>query len=485
MEENNYRDDFELFLKESVDDFKMVPSRKVWYSLYNNLHPDRKWPSMAVCLLILTAVLYVGVANNNSLSKVAGKVSADNFSFNLNEKNIDSKVTTTAEDNVNLKNKNQQNYLPTVNKKINKKNILTVVYKDVSVTKSTNEQINNDAFNTSDITPYTNTANSLPEILKYKNFVKNTVQKQWGTPENVIFENKSVNNIFNKTIAGIEAENEYLPAKLDDQAAVLQKINLLNIEKSWKEDYAFRNKPAINKFKQNTTLSYYITPSFGYRISKKSGESIGAASSYSLTAPGINYKATDLFDHAALNLEVGAILQYNIAKNVRLKGGMQANYTSYVSSVTGLGHPTQTYLTLNNNNTNIRSSNYAAKAGTDKINKNTLQVSVPLGADFKIAGNGKINWFAGGTVQPTYIIGGNAFVLSSDEKYYISENALLRKINLNSSIETFVSFKSSNGMVLSVGPQFRYQLLSTYKKEYGYNEKLYNVGVKVGVTKSF
>jgi len=108
-----------------------------------------------------------------------------------------------------------------------------------------------------------------------------------------------------------------------------------------------------------------------------------------------------------------------------------------------------------------------------------------LGADFKIAGNAKLNWYAGGTIQPTYVIGGNAFVLSSDEKYYISENALLRKMNLNTAIETFISFKSTNGVLLNVGPQFRYQLFSTYKNQYGYTEKIYNVGIKIGVTTTF
>ena len=98
MEENNYRDEFELFLKESADEFKMVPSRRVWYSLYNNLHPDKKWPSMAVCLFILTAVLYIGIANNNSLSDAAKRASSQNFSYSSNEKNIDNNITFSAKD---------------------------------------------------------------------------------------------------------------------------------------------------------------------------------------------------------------------------------------------------------------------------------------------------------------------------------------------------------------------------------------------------
>ena len=35
------------------------------------------------------------------------------------------------------------------------------------------------------------------------------------------------------------------------------------------------------------------------------------------------------------------------------------------------------------------------------------------------------------------------------------------------------------------GPQFRYQLFSTYNKNIAVTEKLYNIGFKVGVSKSF
>src|SRR4051812_20510968 len=85
--ENNYRDHIESFLRESADNFLMVPSRRVWHGIYNNMHPDRRWPSMAVCLLILSAVMFIGVSNNNSLSKAARKYGPKNIA-NLSKNNI-------------------------------------------------------------------------------------------------------------------------------------------------------------------------------------------------------------------------------------------------------------------------------------------------------------------------------------------------------------------------------------------------------------
>ncbi len=484
MEENFYRDEFEYFLKENVDEFKMVPSRKVWYSLYNNLHPDRKWPSMAVCLFILTAVLYIGIANNNSLSNAAKKSSSENFSNLLNDKNIDTKITFSAKDYTPVKSSHSKPFL-TVTSQIN----------DLALNNSEKEKVTLNPLATSgkNENSHTNNIENLKTITTIGSVNKSDELNNIGTNYSDERNIKSVNTInysyknnpLIETNKQIElpgnSEADILPIKITSQTSE-QKSNLLSIEKSWVEDYAFRNKRAINKFKQNSTLSYYITPSLGYRIFSKTNDNSSFYSSFA--AARLNNDPAQLIDNAALNLEAGTVLQYNISKRLRLKSGVQANYTNYVSNVTALGHPVLTSLTINNWG-EIRSSNFSTKPGKDKLNKTIMQIGLPVGADFKIAGNETVSWYAGADLQPTYVLGGSAYLLSSDEKYYISENDLLRRVNLNTSIETFLSLKSSNGIVLNVGPQFRYQLFSTYKKAYGYSEKMYNVGVKVGITTSF
>ena len=72
-----------------------------------------------------------------------------------------------------------------------------------------------------------------------------------------------------------------------------------------------------------------------------------------------------------------------------------------------------------------------------------------------------------------------------DLKNYIYDASFIRKWNVNTGIETFVSYKTKGGIVINAGPQLRYQLLSTYNKSYSYTEKLYNLGIKMGVTKNF
>ncbi len=487
MEDKNYRDEFEFFLKESADEFRMVPSRKTWYSIYNNLHPDRKWPSMAVCLLILTAVLYVGIANNNSISSAARKATSQNFTTTT----IDKKTTSIT-----------NNYTTSTEQTSPEKTtFLSMPNNDGHPVTNSDVELNNTALlnNTSLVMNDKTTAiiSNINTIVR-DNMILGDAKAAAKIENAQLLKTKGETTVTISTfnaddedgIAAADKESGEVKTgdkKLDNKLLPVEnsafKIALLNIEKSWKEDYAFRNKPALNKFKENASLSYYITPSLGYRSFKRKGEKQYTGSSL-VIARGNNDEVL-LIDDAALNLEAGAVLQYSVSKSIRLKMGLQANYTNYLSHVTALGHPSQTSLSVANRGTVVRSSSYSTKAGNDRINKTTMQVSLPIGADVKIAGKRNLKWYAGATLQPTYVLSGSAFVLSADEKYYISETPLLRKMNLNTGIETYLSFKSSNSVTLSVGPQFRYQLLSTYKNDYNYSEKAYNIGVKVGITTSF
>ena len=63
MEYNPEIVSFEDFIKQQSDDFRMYPSKRVWYSLYNNLHPGRKWPSISMCIVLLTTLFLVGYLN--------------------------------------------------------------------------------------------------------------------------------------------------------------------------------------------------------------------------------------------------------------------------------------------------------------------------------------------------------------------------------------------------------------------------------------
>ena len=58
MEKEFYTDEFEQLLKEKADQFRMYPSKRVWHSIYNNLHPDLFYNPQMKRHLHLTLHLY-------------------------------------------------------------------------------------------------------------------------------------------------------------------------------------------------------------------------------------------------------------------------------------------------------------------------------------------------------------------------------------------------------------------------------------------
>jgi len=72
MDRNLHTDDFVRLLREKSDEFRMYPSKRIWFSIYNNIHPCRKWPSVAMSIALITALLLVGYLNtNNATSSLA------------------------------------------------------------------------------------------------------------------------------------------------------------------------------------------------------------------------------------------------------------------------------------------------------------------------------------------------------------------------------------------------------------------------------
>src|SRR5689334_8274988 len=54
MERNIYMDDeFEKFLKEKADQYKLYPSDKAWANIQRSLRPKREWPYITLTLLLL------------------------------------------------------------------------------------------------------------------------------------------------------------------------------------------------------------------------------------------------------------------------------------------------------------------------------------------------------------------------------------------------------------------------------------------------
>src|SRR5690606_36893680 len=111
------------------------------------------------------------------------------------------------------------------------------------------------------------------------------------------------------------------------------------------------------------------------------------------------------------------------------------------------------------------------------------QLSLPIGAEFKVLGDKRFQINIGGTIQPTYLLYNNTYLLTSDYGNYTKDPGLVRKWNVNAALEAYISY-NMGGLRWQLGPQFRYQLLSTYNDLYPIREYLMEYGVKIGISKT-
>ena len=508
MEKNFYTDNFEQFLKENADNFRMYPSKRVWHSIYNDLHPSRKWPSLAVWLFIISAVIFVGLSNRNLLATaelaasgnsngstlhlpaLAGKnenktstsISPANKSYNLDAPGTNSEAAISS---------NTGNPVPSINNGNNNSTVGNI-----------SEETNADGVSTLP-SSVSNVASSNLEKSSSTTMTFTGVDAEDDSNEKVpadaiTIERKALKSISIKTetpAADQPAANNL--ALVEKPKAILSNnaipaTNKNNAEREWIEDFAFHNKPYSSKWKSRTTYQLYITPSVGYRILSKTTNYIPASSGFAAPASTNTQDYEDALNQsAAVNMELGGNVLYNISKKWNLKVGIQLNYSNYTINAYELKHPTVTTVLLKDRagfpQLDPRSTTLANVSGlsTKKLNSNSYQVSLPLGADFKLAGWKNLKWYAGATIQPTFIAGGNSYLISSDLKNYVEDNTFTNNWNLNAGVETFLSYKTPSGIIVNAGPQFRYQLFSTYNKQYSYSEKLYNLGLKIGITTRF
>lgn len=508
MEQEFYRDEFEQLLKDTTDDFKMYPSRKVWHSIYNDLHPDRKWPSFAVCLLLLTTILYIGVTNNNAISSNSKRNTAFNERYTqaAEENNSQPAGRHTAAANTNL----PQNEIIDLAMDIDFADQVQPTVFPVLAGNDNAQETPVEAGNAPAGDDAAATTAKLQENTTHNSSFENSTTFTTGgstrlsvTPAAAESDDIAGND---KTAATNDANTKTADAdaaidaeKQEDARKELNSLLAGNTnktltkdtrEREWIEDFAFYNKSNAGKnLLKGLSTQFYVTPSIGYRVMFRNNDYKGDNALVTNNAARNSEDKVELNQQAAINMEAGWGITKDLNKRLRFKTGLQFNYTDYLTYAQKLDHPTQTTLVVDGQGAGISmeaySSDYAHIPGknTSKLHNNTIQLSIPLGMDYKLLSNRVLNWYIGATVQPTLVTRSHSYLLSSDNNYFVQDQDMFRRWNLNGAIESFVSFKTPSGTFINIGPQFRYQLFSSYSKAYTFTEKPYSVGFKIGFTR--
>lgn len=547
MESNRHDiDNFERFLRDKTDEFRMYPSKRVWYSIYNNMHPGNRLPSVSMSIVLVGFLFLIGYLNTadssqtNTRNQIAQTTVQQHervpSSAGLPAKNTAYPTTAQTENiftqsigaNEAVNSITQHNATVHATPSNTAKRLspgnrnplrMGAGKATITITNSIAENVEieenttaaNDIAALSPIEKTNSSSYTKPGILPSVDDI-NTIasgsvafntNEMTATEAAVVETMPSLNTSVITNPAIQETAIADTKAETADKAAITEtavadknatavssasKNKILSDHKAWIEDFAMYNKPAAKKWAGKLSLQAYITPSVVYRKLKNNAadkQLAGTNNNYN------NFNADDVVKHKpSFGLETGLSLQYDMSRRLRIKAGVQLNYTRYNAFAFETNHPIATTLTMNSEDDILtyevyRTSNYSNLSGfySTKLHNETYQLSVPIGLDYKLASfTDKISWYAGATAQPTIILFAKSFLISTDRRSYVHDPSLLNRFNLNAGFETYLSYKA-DGYTLQVGPQYRTQVFTTNTKLYSVEERLQNFGFKVGITK--
>jgi hypothetical protein len=466
MERNFNNEDFERSLKEHADQYRMYPSEKVWKGISRSLHIRRTWFGLGAILLLLSGAFVTLVMMNTSVQN-KGPLTVQQPALKTNTNNSQNPVGSLTE--------------PRGQNAAGKSSIITV---------NPVQSIESPAGILHETTPNTNNGIGSEDLLQ-----KTIFNKVTPVPENKSilivnneFETVQAPTVLNNTDAadqdfytnGISGTNKRIP----------EERKLL----TYTDIYPWTIESVLNSFrkpKKKISLQLYFTPTISYRklSENKSYQQQAPSSPYvPYTATYANfYDINKAVTHKPdIGLELGLSARYPISDMIKVKAGLQFNINRY--EIKAFDYPDEmTTIALNSGGRYRDSvkavSSYRNFSGNkaDWLQNYYFQISTPVGIEVKLVGDDKIQFGLASTIQPTYMLGDRAYVITTDYKNYAEVPWLIRRWNVNTSLETFVTY-STGKLNWQVGPQVRYQLLSSFITKYPVKENLFDFGLKVGIS---
>ncbi len=450
MESNFYNDDFDFehFLQQKADQYKMYPSDRVWNNVNNSLRGRRRWFIGALVLLLVgTSALVTNEIISNNYRKLATELNQD-LSFSTPyffSENIVSSASPASASKAVFGIATSKAPLATMETRYSKSSSIA----EEGVADNTPAIAMPATFGTAE----TNRMTFRDERSIDGPFLTN---KELAIPPLEINSNTSV------SAASETEENEPARSLWQD---LLQREALIKEKRKW-------------------SFTMYASPIISYRRLTN----INKSSEFTPVAVNFSDNIDGYVDHKpAVGFELGSKAQYNLSGNLMIQAGLQLNYSRY-SIRAYRSFAEKATLTLRRapvadtiaSYSSIR--NFEGNA-PEYLQNQYLQLSLPLGAELILLGKKRLQLSIAASLQPSYLLSNNSFLISTDYKNYVQRPELTRRWNLHTNVEAFVSYKS-NGLRWQVGPQFRHQTLSSYSNQYPIREYITEFGFKLGVSKT-
>jgi hypothetical protein len=475
--------DFEHFLKENADQYRMFPSEKVWEGIHHTLHTRRRWYGIGLAFLLLSTVTVTSVMLNNAGKKqqLADKAPVTKTNDALSKQTASSQIIITPQK-------------PVANNKVNPRpdKLQASLIADQQQTVAT-----------ADIQPEeqteTLTIEAVPELnlkaaiatIQPLSVQKNT--EMMNKPTAALHTKKALVKP-NPVVSSTQTENNIVTPDnvMEKKEAKNETEHSITTERKDYSPYTIESVVNAYKFKKSRKkLSWqiYITPTISYRKLKENRTfleaartTLGTPANYSYSFSDINSIVTHKPD---IGLQLGVVTGYPVSKRLRITAGLQFNVSKYdIRAYNHDGEVATIALTNNAGGTNTVSAitNYRNIGGykADWLHNMYISGSAPIGLELKLTGGKKTSVGIAGTIQPTYILGNRAYLLSADFKNYAEIPSLTRKWNLNTGFEVYAGY-STGKLDWRIGPNVRYQVFSSFVDKYPIKEHLFDFGLKLGL----
>lgn len=365
---NNYYniDSFEQFLRDNTKDFKMLPKKRIWFSIYNNLHPSKKVPSLFTSIILLIIFLSIDFFNTNH--SFTNKYEKQSFVKNV-------KISNTS---LFLLKNNALSHHSMISLGNKRKNI---IIKSTEFNKPTpdssklfvQENINVDDFETDDLVKYEENkillnsvkidksvidknyyCNSILQSSFYeKNHSKNLSYEIYASPSMTFRDSRSENELSKRDESNTISQNQkknirYADLNLFAGGAILYNINSsIRIKAGFELRYTKSSFSNLLDQNSSNDFSDNLNDSKAFMFLKNDQNTLLELNSYNISLPiGSEFELAGndrIHWYAAASLEP----TYKIYDNPVLNNSVnQLNYDNYKSRKWNLNSNFETFLSL-------------------------------------------------------------------------------------------------------------------------------------------
>jgi hypothetical protein len=540
-ESNFYSDDFEQLIRGKTEQYKMYPSENVWKGVHTALHTRRKWFIAGMAALVTGILFFAGkelitpsrvitlhrpasavgsVADDAARSSTAG--AAENTDLGANGPNAAPLAAIRSSNNAPAHRDDADGSDDTAER--------DATFSGMSIT------LGHPVLTQSDLSEWLSRVVRLPEQAPDLAVIaaRSNTSEQGKMAEDGSMEHKEdaakggAENTGVETASGGVGSGGVVAGRVEDASGGIDNLSARGVQRSrlqntnaghagvtgknylpdsaasgakasgaaiakaedmqrlnWLQDYAMNVLEASPKHGR-TYLQLTLAPTINYRTI--GGSNLAAEKLPQQTGPYaqlLNNPQALVGHSPAVGFEVGGSILYRVTRNLSVKGGLQFNFNrysmkAYVSRNQNPMNSTYGYV-LDSLNSSVNTGGASGRTA-ETIDNDYFQLSAPVGFELRVLGNERLQFNIGATVQPSYLLNTDSYMLTEDYHDYDKSPNKFRRWNINGGVEAFLTYRTGD-IRWQIGPEFRYQLFSSYISQYPITENLKGYGLKIGITK--